>query len=96
MTKTETKLGLTNIMKRLAYSYLTRGIGKHDIDHEVYDKVEVEQLYPWMPNPTRGDEEEYGAAIKVSFFRQGHRVRWVEFSVRDVGGGGDPSIFRLK
>jgi len=94
--KTETKLGLTNILKRLAYSYLLQGIGVHEIDHDVYDAVEVSQLYPWMPNPTRGEGEECGAGIKVSFYRQGQRIRWVEFSIRDVGGGGNPSIFRLK
>ena len=95
MTKTEAKLGLTNILKRLAYSYLTKGFGKHPIDHDTYDEVEVEQLYPWIPNPTRG-ESEHGAGIKVTFYRKGKRVRWIEFSIRDVGGGGDPSIFRLK
>ena len=94
MTTTETRLGLTNILKRLAYSYLTQGFGKHSIDHDVYDEVEVLPLYSWMPNPTGGGE--YGAGIKVVFYRQGQRVRWVEFSVRDIGGGGDPTIFRVK
>lgn len=96
MTKTETRLGLTNILKRLAYNYLIKGFGKHDIDHDVYDKVEVSPLYPWMSNPVRGEGTEHGAGIKVTFYRQGQRVRWVDFSVRDVGGGGDPSIFSVK
>lgn len=96
MTKTETKLGLTNIIKRLAYSYLTRGFGKYKIDHDIYDEVEVSALYSWMPNPVRGGSAEHGAGIKVTFYREGQRVRWVEFSVRDVGGGGDPSVFRVK
>lgn len=96
MTTTESKLGLTNIVKRLAYSFLLQGTGKHTIDHDVYDEVEVSSLYPWMPNPTISNGEEYGAGIKVTFYRQGKRVRWVEFSVRDVGGGGDLSIFRVK
>jgi hypothetical protein len=94
MTKTETRLGLTNILKRLAYSYLTRGFGRHPIDHDIYDEVEVSSLYPWMPNPAGGGE--YGAGVKVTFYRGGQRVRWVEFSIRDVGGGGDPTIFRVK
>lgn len=96
MTKTETKLGLTNILKRLAYSYLTKGFGKHPIDHDVYDEVEVEQLYPWMPNPVESGNPEHGAGIKVTFYRKGERVRWVEFSIRAVGGGGNPSVFRVK
>ena len=90
----ETQLGLTNIFKRLAYSYLTRGLGRHPIQHDVYDEVEVAPLYDWRPNPHNQDE--YGAGIKVTFFRQKQRIRWVEFAVRFTGGGGDPAIFLLQ
>jgi hypothetical protein len=94
MTTVESRLGLTNILKRLAYAYLTKGFGRHQITHDVYDEVDVSELYPWVPNPTCA--EEHGAGIKVTFLRNGKKVRWVEFSVRDVGGGGDPTIFSIK
>ncbi len=89
----EVRLGLTNILKRLADSYLTKGFGRHPIEHHVYDAVEVAPLYDWMPNPEQPNE--CGAGIKVTFFRQGQRVRWVEFAVRFTGGGGDQAIFIL-
>ncbi len=94
MTNIETKLGLTNITKRLAYDFLLRGVGEHDIDHDVYDKVEVSELYHWKPHLDGSGD--YGAGIKVTFYHSGHRVRWVEFAVRDIGGGGDLAIFRAK
>ena len=91
MKDTEVRLGLTNTLKRLAFYYLTRGFGKHTIDHPVYDTVEVSPLYDWMPNPE--NDNEYGAGIRVSFYRQGHRTRFVEFGIRFIGGGGDPTVF---
>lgn len=94
MKDVEVRLGLTNILKRLAYSYLTKGFGRFPIEHNIYDEVEVSELYPWIPNPVQKDE--YGAGIRVTFFRKGRKVRWVEFSVRAIGGGGDPSIFIAK
>lgn len=93
MKDVEIKLGLTNILKRLAYSYLSKGFGRHPIEHDVYDEVDVSELYPWIPNPAQAGE--HGAGIRVTFLRKGQKVRWVEFSVRDVGGGGDPTIFSI-
>jgi len=89
-TNTEVRLGLTHVFKRLAYSYLLRGLGDHPIQHELYDLVRVTELYPWQPNPTA--EGEYGAAISVTFYSQGKKLRWVEFSLRFSGGGGAPSV----
>ena len=94
MKGVEVTLGLTNILKRLAYSYLTRGFGRHPIEHDVYDEVEVSELYPWIPNPS--DSEEFGAGIRVTFLRDNKKVRWVEFGVRDTGGGGDAAVFIVK
>ena len=94
MTTTESRLGLTNIFKRLAFSFLCKGFGRHPIEHDLFDEVEVAELYPWMPHPE--DDNRYGAGIKVSFFKKGRCVRWVEFGIRFIGGGGDPTIFRLK
>lgn len=94
MSDIETRLGLTNVLKRLAYSFLCEGFGRRKIDHNLYDEVEVSELYPWKANPECTDE--HGAGIKVTFFRDGKRIRWVEFGVRFAGGGGDESIFRIK
>jgi hypothetical protein len=94
MTQIETTLGLTNVFKRLAFSFLCKGLGKHSITHDVYDMVEVSELYPWMPNPEQNDE--YGAGVRVAFYRKGERLRWVEFGIRHVGGGGDPAVFLVK
>jgi len=96
MKHVDRRLGLTNILKRLAYSYLLKGLGRHPIEHEVYDEVEVSELYPWKPDPTSSDSGEYGAGVRVSFYRQKKRVRWVEFSIRNTGGGGDEAFFRVK
>jgi len=90
----ETRLGLTPMFKRLAYHFLLKGIGRHPIRHSLYDEVEVAELYPWQTNPERTDE--YGAGIIVTFFNQGSRIRWTEFSVRYSGGGGNPAIFQIQ
>ena len=94
MTLVETEIGLTNIFKRLAYSYLCKGVGEYDIVHDLYDKVRVSEMYPWGPNPVA--PHEYAAGLKVEFFHAGERVRWAEFNVKFVGGGGDLSIFLIK
>jgi len=94
MGRIETTIGLTPILKRLAYSYLCKGFGRHAIKHAVYDEVEVETLYPWQANPE--DPNDHGAGIKVTFYREKKRVRWVEFAVRFAGGGGNPAVFRVK
>lgn len=88
------RVGITPVLKRLAFSYLIRGIGNHRIEHPIYDSVDVRILYPWSENPAASGE--YGAAISVSFMREKRRVRWVEFSIRQIGSGGDPTIFRVK
>lgn len=94
MTQIETRLGLSNILKRLAYYYVLKGIGTHPIDNPQYDKVEVKELYGWQPNPEA--EEEYGAGLVVNFLKNNKRIRYVEFGVRYVGGGGDEAIKLLK
>lgn len=90
-TSSEVRLGLTKPFIRLAYYYLTRGFGSHPIQHSVYDRVEVLPLYDWQSNPE--NEEEFGAGIRVVFYHQGQKVRWVEFAIRYGGGGGKPAIF---
>jgi hypothetical protein len=93
MSQIEARVGLTPILKRLAYYYMVgKGLGRHKIVDELYgyDAVDIVELYPWGPNPQ--NEEEYGAAVKVTFLRDGDAIRWVEFSVRFVGGGGEAVI----
>jgi hypothetical protein len=92
-TISEVRLGLTKPLIRLAYYYLTRGFGQHVIDHAIYDTVEIKPLCEWQSNPEQQGEEEFGGGIRVTFYRQGQKVRFVEFAVRYGGGGGEPSIF---
>lgn len=88
--KVEHKLGLTPVLKRLAWHYLQKGIGSHAIEHHVYDEVIVKQLYDWHA-PENRDLPEQGGMV-VAFMRVGERVRWVEFGVRFTGGGGESII----
>jgi hypothetical protein len=76
---------------------MLKGVGVHPIDNPQYDKVEVKELYGWMPNPEADFEpSEYGAGLVVNFFKNNRRVRYVEFGVRYVGGGGDEAIRLLE
>jgi hypothetical protein len=98
-TKIENQLGLNNVLNRLAYHYfVTKGLGEHPVDHHIYDEVEVSALYDWMPDPTADPDEDadYQGAIKVTFLRSGVRIRWTEFSIRCIGGGGEPIVQRIK
>ncbi len=90
MSKVEHKLGLTPVFKRLAFSYLLRGLGEHSIAHPQYDKVVVRSLYDWK-TPVDESIPSQGGAI-VEFFCASKRVRWVEFGCRVVGGGGEPVV----
>lgn len=88
--KTETRLGVTPIFQRLAYSYLCRGFGEHPIRDWPYDRVVVRELYPWRSNPN--DPLEYQGGIVVEFYKNEKRERFVEFGVRRVGAGGHDAI----
>lgn len=90
MSKVDHRLGLTPVFKRLAFHYLQKGVGEHKIDHPAYDKVVVRSLYDWS-TPSNPDVPSQGG-VAVEFWREGKRLRWVEFGCRVVGGGGDPII----
>jgi len=94
VSQTEVRLGLTPITKRLAYHFLCRGVGKYTLtDHPQYDSAEVTELYPWAPNPTNpGSLDDYAGGLKVVFYKNGERVRFVEFNTRCVGGGGREAV----
>ena len=95
MTTTETRLGLTPILKRLAFYYITLGFGQHKIDHPEYDIVKVKELYPWAPNPQK-EGDDYGAGVLVEFYRNAQRIRFIEFSIRFSGGGGEQAVKLIK
>ena len=90
MSNTETRLGITPILQRLAYSFLCRGLGTYPTQHGEYDAVIVRELYPWTQNPN--DADEYGGGIVVEFCSCGKKKRYVEFGVRRVGGGGKAAV----
>jgi len=96
MSHIETRVGLTNVLKRYAYHcFLTHGLGQHALPlNEIYDEVEICELYPWMANPENTNE--YGGGISVSFYKNSEKVRFVEFAVRFTGGGGKDVIRRIK
>lgn len=90
MSKIEHLLGLTHVFKRLAFSFLQRGLGEYPIEHPQYDKVVVRSLYDWQ-SPVDENVPSQGGVV-VEFFYAHKRVRWVEFGCRVVGGGGEPII----
>jgi hypothetical protein len=89
MNKTEHMLGLTGPMKRLAYDFLKKGLGRHACNSFGFDEVVVRELYEWTS--PGGDLPAQGGLV-VEFRSGGKRVRWVEFACRDVGGGGEPIL----
>lgn len=97
MSKAERIIGLTPMIKRIAYYYLRLGEGEYTPDggnHPHYDKIIVRELYEFKENPQV--EGEHAGGMIVEFFKDGHRVRWIEFRCQVVGGGGDDIIKRVK
>ncbi len=83
------KLGLTPMLKRLAFHYLQRGVGQYASEHPAYDIVHVKALYDWK---TPSDDIPGQGGMVVEFHKDGKRVRWVEFGCRVIGGGGEPIV----
>ena len=86
MNKIESRLGLTPALKRIAYYYLCLGFGEYSPNggkHPHYNKVIVRDFYEF--------KDDVGGVI-VEFFKEGRRIRWVEFRNQVVGGGGDSVI----
>ena len=90
MSKVEHLIGVTPVLKRLAFHYLKKGVGSHAIDHFNYDEVVVAELYDWC-TPNEKTTPPQGGMV-VEFRRLGQRVRWVEFGCHYIGGGGESII----
>jgi hypothetical protein len=88
--RTDHKLGLTPVLKRIAFRYLQRGLGTYPSDLPAYDHVTVRPLYDWK-TPSDPEIPAQGGLV-VEFWRKGRRARWVEFGCRVVGGGGEPIV----
>jgi hypothetical protein len=84
----ERRLGLTPIVKRIAFYYLSLGYGTyHPENHPHFDTVIVRELYEFMENPSVPGEHAGGTIVE--FFSSGQRVKYVEFRCQVVGGGGE-------
>lgn len=84
--RAESRLGLSPVFKRLAWSYVKKGVGSHAIEHPDYDEVIVRELYEWH-SPTNEMPPQGG--LVVDFMWMGERRRWVEFGCHFIGGGGE-------
>ena len=91
--RTDHKLGLTPMIKRAAFYYLLLGRGEHVSNLPGYDKVVVKPLYDWKNAPDETQPSQGGAVVE--FWRDGKRVRWVDFGCRVVGGGGPPLLHEV-
>jgi hypothetical protein len=97
VSKAERLIGLTPVIKRIAYHYLRLGVGSYIPDggnHPHYDKIIVRELYDFKENPQV--EGEHAGGIIVEFFKDGRRARWVDFRCQVTGGGGEVIIRRVK
>lgn len=86
-------IGITPILIRRAAYYLKLGEGEYQPNHPHYDKVVVSTSYELAQNPDRPEEWSQGAL--VAFYKDGRRIRWIEFGCRVVGAGGDPILRKV-
>jgi hypothetical protein len=93
MMTTDHRMGITPIVLRRAAYYATLGIGEYCPEHPHFDAVRVTQLYPMSPNPI--DNTAWAFGVRVEFALKGHVTRWVEFSSRVVGAGGDDILKKV-
>lgn len=97
MSHVERIIGLTPVLKRIAWHYVRLGEGSYMPDggnHPHYDRVVVRELYEFQENPQV--EGEHAGGTIVEFFKDSRRVRWVEFRCQVVGGGGEAVLRRVK
>jgi len=87
------RIGITPIVIRRAAYYAQLGVGEYCPDHPHFDTVLVTKLYDVTQNPT--DTLEWAFGLRVSFLKNGSVTRWVEFSGRLVGAGGDDILRKV-
>lgn len=90
MFKDDHRIGITPIVLRRAAYYLTLGVGEYFPEHPHHDKVVVENIYDFQPNPT--NENEWGMGFRVSFYQESVCKNWVEFGCHTIGVGGIPIL----
>lgn len=83
-------LGITPILIKRAAYYLSLGIGEYTPDHPHFDKVVVSKLYDIVNNPE--NPFEWSMGIVVAFYKDGRKIRWIDFGARVTGAGGDPIL----
>ncbi len=88
------RTGITPIVIRRAAYYASLGVGIYFPVHPHYERVTVETLYEVTPNPK--DAAEWAFGIRVNFILSGRVTRWVEFSSRLVGAGGDDILRKVE
>lgn len=86
-------LGVTPIVIKRAAYYLCLGLGEYFPSHPHFDKVVVEKLYDVTNNPA--NPLEWSVGIVVSFHQNSRRVRWIDFSCRITGAGGDALLRKV-
>jgi len=91
--KDDHMMGITPITLRRAGYYLSLGTGVYYPDHPHFDQVVVEQTYPVTQHPEVSAEWSQG--MQINFYKDGRRVRWVEFGCRLVGAGGDAILHEV-
>lgn len=92
--KSDHRIGITPIMLRRAAYYAQLGVGEYLPEHPHFDKVVVDKLYELTQNPMTPAEWAFG--LRVGFSKEGRLIRWVEFSCRLVGAGGDDILRKVE
>jgi hypothetical protein len=87
------RVGITPIAIRRAAFYAQLGEGHYYPNHPHFDEVIVRRLYDVTQNPE--NELEWAFGTRVEFHQHGRCVRWIEFSSRLVGAGGDDILRKV-
>ena len=87
ITISDHAIGVTPILIKRAAYYVALGLGEYVPNHPHYDRVVVSKIYDVAPNPD--NPFEWSLGLVVTFYKDNRRVRWVDFSCRLTGAGGD-------
>jgi len=92
-SKTDHRIGLTPVFKRLSFHLMLKGAGTYPSPLPNYDTVIVRSLYDFT-TPSDENIPSQGAVV-VEWYKNGRRERWCEFGCRVVGGGGAPIMHEV-